>query len=65
MMSRILVLALALYGAAAFPLVEQRGLDDPHCLQNVPATADPNTVDKVYRAAVARKVTMKVCVHAV
>jgi hypothetical protein len=64
MMSRILVLALAFYGAAAVPFAERGStLDDPSCVNSVPATADAGTVDQVYRAAVARKVTMKVCVR--
>jgi hypothetical protein len=62
MMSRMLVLALALYGAAAAPFVEERGstLDDPDCVASVPETADANTVNKVYLAALSRNVDMRV-----
>jgi hypothetical protein len=60
MMSRMLILALALYGAAAVPLFEERGLDDPGCVASVPATADADTVNKVYLAALGRNVDMRV-----
>jgi hypothetical protein len=59
MMSSILVLALALYGAAAVPLLEER-YTDPACLASVPATADADTVNKVYLAAIGRNVDMRV-----
>jgi hypothetical protein len=60
-MLSFLTLALAVYGVAAVPF-NARGstLDDPGCVASVPAQADPNTVDKVYLAAVAKKVNMKV-----
>jgi hypothetical protein len=62
MMSRMLVLALALYGAAAVPLVEERGLtlDDPGCVASVPVTADADTVNKIYLAALSRNVDLRV-----
>jgi hypothetical protein len=60
-MLRILTLALAIYGVAAVPFNERGStLNDPGCVASVPAQADPATVDKVYLAAVAKKVTMKV-----
>jgi len=51
-MTPLLTLALALYGAAALPH-SKRGLDDPGCLASVPANPEPDTVNKIYLAAVA------------
>jgi hypothetical protein len=58
-MSRMLVLALALYGVAAGPLVEERdSVQD--CVASVPATADADTVNKVYLAGLTRNADMRV-----
>jgi hypothetical protein len=61
-MTRVLAIALALFGAAAVAVpFTERQLDDPGCVASVPANADPDTVNKVYLAAVARNVDMRVC----
>jgi hypothetical protein len=59
MMSHMLVLALALYGAVGVPLMEER-YTDPECLANVPKSADPDTVNKVYLAGLAKNADMRV-----
>jgi hypothetical protein len=58
-MSRMLVLALALYGAAAGPLMEERD-SVQNCVANVPATTDADTVNKVYLAGLAKNADMRV-----
>jgi hypothetical protein len=58
MMFRILVLAITLYGVAAVPLLEGRVNAD--CVASAPTTADPDTVNKVYLAALERNADMRV-----
>jgi hypothetical protein len=58
MMSRMFVLALAVYCASAVPLVER--LDDPTCVAGVPATTDPEVVKEIYLAALAKNADNRV-----
>jgi len=58
--SRLITLALALYGVSALPHSKRIELDDAACVASIPSEPDADTVNKVYLAGVAQGVTLQV-----
>jgi len=58
--TRLLTLALALYGAQALPHSKRIELDDAACVASIPSEPDADTVNKVYLAGVAQNVSLQV-----
>ncbi|EJD35298.1 hypothetical protein AURDEDRAFT_117414 [Auricularia subglabra TFB-10046 SS5] len=60
-MSRLLALALALYGVQAGPLMKRGTVpDDENCIASIPPGPDPAVVNAIYLAGVAQNVNMAV-----